>query len=104
MAERIPAGTWVELHRFVLAPGERAPQAPPETQAVPLELAVKGRLVLDAALGEEAVVSTPAGRQLRGILRAVLPGYGHGFGPPEPALLEIGRELRALLRARRAAR
>jgi len=101
MAERIPAGTWVELHRLVLAPGERAPQVPPETQRVPLELAVKGFLVAVAAIGEEAEIATPAGRRVRGILRATLPAYTHGFGPPEPALLEVGRELRAILRARR---
>lgn len=100
MAERLPTGTWVELHRFVLAPGERAPQVPPETQAVPLELAVKGRLVAEAAVGDEAEIETPAGRRMRGILRAALPAYTHGFGPPEPALLAVGHELRARLRAR----
>jgi hypothetical protein len=97
----VPAGTWVELHRILLAPGERAPQVPPETQAVPLELAVRGWLVTGAAVGEEAEIATPAGRRVRGTLRAVLPGHAHGFGPPEPALLEVGRELRALLRERR---
>jgi hypothetical protein len=97
----VPAGTWVELHRQLLAPGERAPQVPPETQAVPLELAIRGRLVAEAAVGEEAEIATPAGRRVRGTLRAVLPAYAHGFGPPEPALLEVGRELRALLRGRR---
>lgn len=100
MPERVAAGTWVELHAVVLPAGGRAPQVPPETQAVPLELAVKGRLVAEAAIDERAEVATPAGRRVRGILRAVLPAYTHGFGPPEPALLEVGRELRALLRAR----
>jgi hypothetical protein len=94
----------VELSRRVLAAGERAPQVPPETQAVPLELAVKGWLVADAALGGEAEVATAAGRRVRGVLRVALPAYTHGFGPPEPALLAVGGELRALLRARREAR
>jgi hypothetical protein len=101
LSERVAAGTWVELHRVVLAAGERAPQVPPETQAVPLELAVKGWLLADAALGEEAEIETPAGRRLRGRLRVALPATSHGFGPPEPALQPVGRELRALLRARR---
>jgi hypothetical protein len=103
VAERVPAGTFVELHREVLAPGERAPQVPPETQAVPLELAVKGRLVAEAAIGDEAEIETSAGRRLRGTLRAALPAYTHGFGPPVPALLAVGPELRARLRARREA-
>ena len=44
----VPSGSWVELHRVVLPPGERAPQVPAETQRVPLELRVKGFLVRDA--------------------------------------------------------
>jgi hypothetical protein len=101
VAERVAAGTWVELRRVLLEPGQRAPQVPPETQAVPLELAVKGWLVAAAALGEQAEIETPAGRRLRGRLAAALPATRHGFGPPEPALQDVGRELRALLRARR---
>jgi len=97
-SQRVARGTWVELHRVVLAPGERAPQVPEETQAVPLELRVKGFLTHDAAPGEEAEVQTAAGRRLRGRLDRVLPGYEHGFGPPVPELLAVGEELRALLR------
>jgi hypothetical protein len=104
MRERVAAGTWVELHRVVLAAGERAPQVPEETQRVPLELAVKGFLLWEAALGEEAEVTTPAGRRVAGTLRAVEPGYEHTFGPPVPALQTVGRELRELLRERRATR
>lgn len=102
--QRVERGTWVELHRIVLAPGERAPQVPSETQRVPLELRVKGFLVVDSALGEEAEVLTPAGRRLRGILDRALPAYEHGFGPPVPELLGVGAELRALLRKPERAR
>ena len=91
-------GSWVELHRVVLPPGERAPQVPEETQGVALELRVKGFLVLDAAPGEAAEVVTAAGRRLRGTLDRVLPAYEHGFGPPVPELLAVGAELRAILR------
>ena len=95
---RVARGTWVELHRVVLAPGERAPQVPEETQRVPLELRVKGLLTSDAAPGEEAEIETAAGRRLRGTLDRVLPAYEHGFGPPVPELLTVGAELRAILR------
>ena len=97
-AGRVARGTWVELQRVVLAPGERAPQVPEETQRVPLELRVKGFLTSDAARGEAAEVVTAAGRRLRGTLDRVLPSYDHGFGPPVPELLAIGAELRAILR------
>jgi 2-amino-4-ketopentanoate thiolase alpha subunit len=97
MAEPVPAGTWVVLHRVVLPAGERAPQVPPETQAVPLELRVSGWLAEPAALGEPAVVRTAAGRMLQGTLVAVDPVYAHGFGAPVPELQPVGGELRALL-------
>ncbi len=98
MAERVARGTWVELHRVVLAPGERAPQVPEETRRVPLELRVKGFLVEDAAAGEPAEVETAAGRRLRGTLERVLPRHEHGFGEPVPELLAVGEELRSILR------
>jgi 2-amino-4-ketopentanoate thiolase alpha subunit len=98
MAELVPAGTWVELHRVVLAPGERAPQVPDDTQRVPLELRVKGRLLAAAAIGDEAEIETPSGRRVTGRLESVAPAHTHTFGPPEPALLDVGAELRTLLR------
>src|SRR5512139_3447867 len=100
VAERIAAGTWVEVHRIVLAAGERAPQIPADTQAVPLEMRVKGFLVEPAALGQEAEIQTAAGRRLRGTLTAINPAYTHGFGPPIPELSTIGPEVRAILRKR----
>ncbi len=97
LAERLAEGTWVELHCRLLPPGKRAPQVPEETQRVPLEMRVKGVLVRDAALGEEAEVETAAGRRLRGTLVDGSPAYTHGFGPPVPELREAGEELRGLL-------
>ena len=87
-----------EIHRIVLAPGERAPQVPADTKAVPLEMTVKGFLSRDAELGEEVEIITPTGRRARGVLRAVNPAYEHGFGAPIEELSPIGAELRAILR------
>ena len=101
MAERIAKGRWVELRRIVLPAGQRAQQVPDETQRVPLELRVKGTLVHDAALGEEAEIRTAAGRTLRGTLERTDPPYTHGFGPPVAELRAVGEELRALLQTRR---
>ena len=97
MSESIPKGSWVEIHRILLAPGERAPHIPEETRRVPLEMRVKGFLLVPTALGEEARIRTPAGRILAGTLSRVAPPYDHGFGPPLPELSAIGPELRALL-------
>jgi hypothetical protein len=100
MTERAIQHTWVEVHRVVLAPGERAPQVPAETQQVPLEMRVKGFLLQDATVGEDVDIITPAGRVLTGTLTAINPAYTHLFGPPIPELLPIGGEVRAILRAR----
>jgi len=100
MTESVDSGTWVEIHRVVLAVGERAPQVPDDTRAVPLEMRVKGFLAAPARLGHEASIVTAAGRTLSGTLVEVNPAYAHGFGAPVPELCSIGAEVRALLRAR----
>ncbi|MEA3548606.1 MAG: 2-amino-4-oxopentanoate thiolase subunit OrtA [Thermodesulfobacteriota bacterium] len=100
MADLIKKNTWVEIHRVLLAAGERAPQVPEDTQEVPLEMRVKGFLVKPALLGEEAEIVTAAGRRLHGTLTEVNPAYTHGFGPPIPELTSIGEEVRAILRKR----
>lgn len=97
MAERVSAGTWVEVQRILLAPGQRAERVPEETQRVPLEMRVKGALAHDASAGDEVEIVTAAGRRLRGTLREVNPAYTHGFGPPVPELRAVGVELRKLL-------
>lgn len=100
MDERVAKDTWVELHCIVLEPGERAAQVPEETRQVPLELKVKGFLLQDAILGEEAEIRTAAGRTVKGTLISIEPAYTHQFGKPIPELLSIGEEVRALLRER----
>ncbi len=98
MPERVAKGSFVELHRVLLEPGERAQQVPEETQRVPLEQTVKGVLLEDAEPGGAAEVTTAAGRRVKGTLRRVDPEYEHGFGAPVPELLAVGEELRARLR------
>lgn len=95
--EPVARGTWVEIHRVVLPAGQRAPQVPEDTQRVPLEMRVKGFLVEDARIGDEAEIETAAGRRLRGTLSDASPAYRHGFGPPVPELVGVGAEARALL-------
>jgi len=100
MADVIPQGTWVEIHRVVLPRGERAAQVPADTAAVPLEERVRGVLAAPASIGATATIVTPAGRTLHGNLAAVNPAYTHSFGTPLPELSAIGEEVRALLRQR----
>jgi len=100
MPERLAKGTWVEVHAVVLPAGERAPQVPEDTARVPLEMRAKGFLAEAAEIGAEAEVLTTTGRCLRGTVTVANPSYDHGFGAPLPELLEIGGEVRAILRER----
>lgn len=90
-------GDWVQIHKILLKPGERATRVPQETKLVPFELRVKGFINRDAKIGEQVTITTYTGRELTGKLVAVNPAYGHDFGQPVPELLTIGRELRTLL-------
>lgn len=100
MADRIEQGTWVEIHCVVLQPAERAPQVPQDTRQLPLEMRVRGFLARPASQGEEAEIITAAGRRLRGELVATNPAYTHGYGSPLAELLNIGGEVKDLLRKR----
>lgn len=93
----ITKGTLVDIGVLILKAGERAPQVPEDTQGVDLEMRVKGILTADAEPGAVAEIETPVGRRIRGTLLAANPAYTHDFGAPVPALIPIGRELRALL-------
>jgi hypothetical protein len=97
MGDIVKKGQWVEVYRVVLSPGERAPQIPDDTKKVPLEMRVKGFLDRDAKIGDEAAVTTAAGRQVSGRLDAVNPAYTHGFGEPVGELIGIGREVRRIV-------
>lgn len=97
MTRQARPGDWVQIHRVALPPGERAPQVPADTQAVPLEMWVKGFLVQGGELGRPARIKTVAGRELEGTLVAIEPAPGHDFGEPVPELVRIGSEVRPLL-------
>lgn len=97
MAEKIQAGSWVQIYQVVLEAGLRAPQVPEDTGNVPLELRINGFLIRDAFVGEEVEIETLIGRRLRGVLKDPTPSYEHKFGRPVPELLKVGKELRNIL-------
>jgi hypothetical protein len=93
----IAKGSWVLVHRNILEAAGRAPQVPDDTKKVPLEMWVKGTLQADAEIGAEVELITRTGRRERGTLLEVNPAYTHGFGAFVPELLEISRQLRAVV-------
>ncbi|RCK78342.1 MAG: 2-amino-4-ketopentanoate thiolase, alpha subunit [Candidatus Ozemobacter sibiricus] len=86
----VPAGTWVEISRVILEPGQRAPNVPEDTARTPYVMRVSGWLLAPAALGQPARVRTLIGRELEGTLQTVEPSYTHSFGHVVPELLDIG--------------
>lgn len=91
-------GDWVQIHAVLLPAGARAPQVPPDTQGVPLEMWAKGFLVsAPASVGDMVEIETPAGRMLSGRMVAVNPHHTHGFGKAIPELLTIGSECRQIV-------
>lgn len=93
------AGDWVQIENIILVTGERAPQVPAETAAVPMVMKAKGFLINDTAkLADEVRVMTLAEREIAGRLIAIMPRYNHDYGLPQPELLHIGMDLRRILR------
>ena len=92
-------GDWVQVHMVVLQPEERSDKVPQETAEVPLEMWAKGFLQNEEArLGDQVEIRTEIGRRIKGTLLAVHPGYTHSFGNPVPELLQVGQQLRQLMR------
>lgn len=93
----ISKNTWVQIHRIALKPEDRSVSLPSDTKNVPLEVWVKGFLVNDCEMGDEAEIITRTGRHEKGTLICVNPTYSHSFGDYVPELAVIGDTLREIL-------
>ncbi len=88
---------WVQIRTVILRAGERAPQVPEETQAVPLVMLTKGFANAEAEIGQTVSITAVTGLVMEGELVTVNPVYGHNYGEPVPELMQIGIELRRQL-------
>lgn len=91
-------GDWVLIKSVVLLPSGRALQVPEDTRATPLLQWVKGRLQMDARIGETVSVLTRTGRVAKGELIAVNPSHAHGFGELVPELVQVQDSIMAAFR------
>lgn len=91
-------GEWVQIHQIVLNPEERPDHLPEDTKKVPLEMWVKGFLNKAANIGDEVEITTLTGRIVKGELVIANPRYEYGFGEFVPELLQIGLQLRGILK------
>lgn len=90
-------GDYVVIEFCVMPEESRAPNLPAETAELDLLARVKGHLLADAEIGQEATVKTMSGRELRGILTDQDTAATHTYGPPVEALLDVRESVRALL-------
>lgn len=95
MAEK---GDWALIKSVVLLPSGRAPQVPEDTRATPLLQWVKGRLQMDANIGETVSVKTRTGRVARGELIAINPSHTHTFGELVPELILVQESIMTAFR------
>ena len=90
------AETWVEIEKIILAPEDRAPSVPEDTNRVPYVMRASGFLQADSELGQIVKIRTMIGRELEGKLITVNPSYSHSFGKVVPEILKIGTGEEAL--------
>jgi len=88
----VASGTLVEIEKIILTPEERAPQVPEDTKKIPYILRVSGLLEKSSKIGENATITTLAGRKFTGKLITVNPSYSHSFGKTVKELVLIGKE------------
>ena len=90
-------GDWVRIHSVVLKAEERTAKLPEDTKACDLEQWTKGFLLADAEIGDEVEVETAVGRIEKGTLIEVHPYYTHSYGKFVPEIIEIDKQLRAIM-------
>lgn len=93
-------GDWVEISGVVLEAGQRAPNLPPDTAAVPYTLRVRGFATSEAEPGAEISIVTIAGRGHTGKLEEVNPEFHLSHGESIPALVRARFELKEMARQR----
>lgn len=81
--------TFVEIYRMILPPEERSTQLPNDTQRVPFDMRIRGRLLKNAHIGEFVEIITATGRKEKGIMIAEYPHFSHNFGRYLPIFSSI---------------
>ena len=90
-------GQWVQIHKIILEPKDRAPQVPDDTKLVPCTMWVKGYLNADAEVNKPCEITTLTGRIVEGVLDEIEPAYTHDFGKYVPELAIIRDQVRNML-------
>lgn len=92
------AGQWVEIEMLVCQAETRSKELPKDTQVIYYTARIKGYLINEARLGQEATIRSILGRELKGKLLAFNPPFPATFGAPVPELMDVGKELKSLMK------
>lgn len=99
MAKTAKKGDWVRIEQIILRPEQRLESLPEATKKVPLKCWINGLLEDETAtVGEQVSILTNTDRIVVGKLFEVWPKYDHSFGRQQPTLINVGRELRKILK------
>lgn len=98
----VKEGAWVTVESTVLKAGERAQNLPGDTGATDLRMWIKGTLVKQTDIGQEATVLTVTGRKESGTLVEVNPSFAVGYGSYVPELRMAGDMARECLHTKSA--
>ncbi len=96
MQELVKAGKWVEIEFIIIPAQSRSSSLPKDTQNVNYKNRIKGYLINDTHIGQEATIQSILNRELKGKLIAVNPPFPATFGSPVPELMDVVNELKSL--------
>lgn len=91
---------WVEIEKIVLQQQDRNSNLPKDTMEQPLISYIQGFLENDyAELGEEITIRSTIDRKHIGTLVNTNPTFTHHFGKPIKELLDVGVELKEMMKS-----
>mgnify|MGYP005832972089 CR=1 FL=1 len=90
----IRKGEYVEIKITALNKNERAENLPIDTKNLPYEGKIRGYLKSDSNIGDEVIIETPIGREVKGTLLGKVNSYEHSFGEPIRELIDIGKKIK----------
>ncbi len=92
---------WTEIEFLVLKAGDRKAGVPPDTAALPYLARARG-MAKSPSVGSTVEVETVVGRQMRGRVVSLNPGYEHTFGRPLPEWIRMRDSIRRELDVQRS--
>ncbi|HZK71663.1 MAG TPA: 2-amino-4-oxopentanoate thiolase subunit OrtA [Clostridia bacterium] len=92
-------GDWVRIEEIILTPDQRLESLPESTRKVSLKCWMNGFLEDESAtVGDVVTIRSNIDRKISGKLFEIWPKYDHSFGRQQPTLINIGHELREIMK------